>query len=235
LITVPRKAIIFSFNTLLIQFKFTLRRISQIAISQDSLDTRFSRNYKNSLGIYTNTFLASSFGNSGTLYPYRLNYRRFSGTNALRIGFNTRFDRNRINDFDTNDNTIFMNGFFSFRIGAGYERYHQIGKRFHLYYGGELNTYYRRDKDVATNLTVETTEIEQRNDFGIAPLLGLEIRIISRLSIGTEFLWNFGISSARSKTSIDNIGASSQESTTSSTNFFSDFRFPRGITLRFNF
>lgn len=222
-----RKSLYF-FLTLTLLFLGTSK-----AKAADSLSANHA--YPNAVGLHLGIGFGNIFsGGSNDLFPYRFTYRRYFGENAFRAGLGAGFDR-EIDVFNGEaELQTIQDGFYSFRVGLGYERYHAFNDRFKLYYGGEINNFYRRDISKEKSLTQHNERIDHDYQIGIAPIVGLEVRITDRFSVSAEGMWNFGFQFARTETQ-STTGAGTSFNTYKSSNQFRDFELPSGVTFRYNF
>jgi hypothetical protein len=192
-----------------------------------------NKEYKNVLAIDANGLLKQFFNFGQNPYftsPYIIGYKRIFKSNALRIGIggNISTGKSEFNDTSKNDNKR-----YNFNIGAGYERYSYISKRWNLYYGADaIFTYEYYDYHSNYSTTTSNKEITKQFGYGVSPFLGIQFRINSRLSISTETSYDIIYACGVSKRTY--TPPSDYDYTSKSSSIQTQFHAPTSIVFRIN-
>ena len=200
---------------------------------KDSVETRFDRGYKNAISMHSGGVIPF-FSSTKNLYPYRFMYRRYNGRNAFRVGVRTDLNLIRNLDFETDGEPQNRTNSYSFRIGAGYERYVPLKGRFTAYYGAELFNFTNLNRIVENGPNFSQTTNNNSTRFGVSPLIGIEFAFNPRFSLSLEMAYSLslGINKVRQETTTNGVQTST---TNTSTNLVGRMHRPKGITFRWNF
>lgn len=132
-------------------------------------------------------FLFSSGNGSGyyVVTPYMISYKRiFNNNNAIRFGVG---GTNNSENATTND-TIYNNQKNTrFNVGVGIEHYAYLTNRWNFFFGIDAIANFSAYKSEQENSAGNIYENEQtKYGYGISPLVGIQFKINSRISVTTE-------------------------------------------------
>lgn len=162
--------------------------VSTFAFGQETSQDTTKKEFKNIIGIDA-TNLVSRFFNFGTstpgfYSPYMICYKRIFKNNALRIGIGGNFQTNKGNQNDTLHPTTKRN---NMNFGIGLEHYCFLAKRWNFYFGADaIASYYYYDGVYPYSSSNYREQSSTNYKYGISPLVGLQFKINSRISISTE-------------------------------------------------
>lgn len=152
------------------------------------------KEFKNALVIDATGLLQQFFHISEGSYfydPYILRYKRFFKSNALRINVGGGY-HSYDNDITNLTGYKDYNGYVEFAVG--FEHYVYLSKRWNLYFGADAIFDYKVEgyhHHYLDSITYRSSGISY--GYGVSPLLGVQFRINSRLSIATETSYDFQI------------------------------------------
>jgi len=189
------------------------------------------KEFKNALVIDATGLIQQFFhlnDNSYFYNPYILRYKRFFKSNALRInvggGYYSHDDKNT-------DTTGIKYSRCSFSFAVGFEHYVYLSKRWNLYYGADaVFSGSREFSHMYYEPTATNDHLAIVYGYGVSPLLGVQFRINSRLSIATETSCDFEIVNRINKQTSDPASPYDQE--TKSMGFETHFHAPTSIQFR---
>lgn len=189
------------------------------------------KEFKNALVIDATGLLQQFFHLSEGSYfydPYMFRYKRFFKSNAIRVNIGGHF---YTSDNTANDTISGSRSDFYFVFGVGYERYVYLSNRWNLYYGADaIFTYSFNDSHTNFSQGNSWDQSTLSYGYGVSPLLGVQFRINSRLSIATETSYDliFGSSFNNRSTKPPSYG----DSKTKNTGFSTSFHAPTTIQFR---
>lgn len=212
---------------LLLLFSSVSFSFSQI-VKQDTT----KREYKNVVGLDATGIFRQVFNSGGAPYvysPYIISYRRIMKSNAIRVllGGNVSNNDNTMNDSMSNKSSS-----TNFNVAIGFEHYRYLGKRWNYYYGLDLLVKYSVDHNESLNPKYNTRQTNTRNGYGISPLIGLQFRINSRLSVSTEASYDIIYTTINTTSTISSSPISSKYKRTSVN---ANFNAPLSINFRIQF
>lgn len=146
--------------------------------AQDVEPSTSTSNYNRQIGIDATSLLTLFVNSNGSFNNnlYFLNFKKASKKGNFRFGFG--------GDFEIEERNSGTNSDFGFNLRFGEERYVDFGKQWRAYYGW----------DFRTNLSFisfgSNDNSQTQIALGAAPVIGLQFRINSRLSVSTEAAYN---------------------------------------------
>jgi hypothetical protein len=188
------------------------------------------KEFKNALVIDATGLLQQFFHLNDNSYfydPYLLRYKRFFKSNALRINVGGSYHSN---DNKITDSTGYKNFRCSFEFAVGFEHYVYLSKRWNLYFGADAIFDYFKEFSHSYYGTPTYDDSEISYGYGVSPLLGVQFRINSRLSIATETSCDFQVENFLDKHSSDPASYYNQK--TKSMGFATHFHAPTTIQFR---
>lgn len=169
----------------------TMVVFTTFAFGQITKPDTTKKEFKNIIEIDATGLLQQFFFSSGTgggyyvVTPYMISYKRiFNNNNAIRSGVGgTTYSNNSI----VNDTVNSSSKRTSFNVGLGIEHYSYLTKRWNFFFGVDAIANYSENESVQGNSTTSSYTNTQANyGYGISPLVGIQFKINSRISISTE-------------------------------------------------
>jgi hypothetical protein len=179
-------------------------------------------------------FLFTSGTGSGyyNITPYMISYKRiFNNNNAIRfgVGGTTSKDNSTTNDSIENSSKR-----TNFNVGIGVEHYAYLTKRWNFFFGIDAIANYSENEYVQDNTTGTTNTTKQINyGYGVSPLVGIQFKINSRISVSTETRYDIVFTQGDSKRTY--IPDSSFDTKTKSNGIRTTFNAPVNINFRVHF
>jgi hypothetical protein len=149
-----------------------------IAYSQTTVPDTTKKEFKNVISIEATGILRQFINQPNYNSPYMIGYKRIFKSNALRIGLGITSYKTIINDAMS-----IQSKYNNFYLGIGFEHYSYLTKRWNLYIGADAIISYRKSSSL---ISFSSTSNQTYTTYGISPLLGLQFKINSRLSVSTE-------------------------------------------------
>jgi hypothetical protein len=144
------------------------------------------REYKNVVGIDATTIIRQFINFNSNAYfssPYMISYKRIIKSNAIRLGL---YGNLATSENSSSDTFNVKTTSFNVNIGLGFEHYSYLTKRWNLYFGADLITKYNENQSEHFSAYDSNTQRSTNFGLGISPLIGIQFRINSRLSLSTE-------------------------------------------------
>jgi len=180
-------------------FTFVMTLLLTQVFSQDTLKSNLTqkqeKKHLNELGLdmtpFIKYYLDFSDNNTFNYQPtYLLTYRRYFKKSNFRsaIGGNYLYEENPSPFSYDSLNTIYTNKKSSFVLRVGYEFFQDLTKRWQVYYGADLITNYSFERNDAQywNAGYSNGYESKTSGFGIAPVLGIRLKMNKRISLITE-------------------------------------------------
>ncbi len=170
----------------------TIFTSSILAFGQETTQDTSKKEFKNVIGIDATNFVSRFFNFSSTPSyfnsPYVISYRRIFKSNALRVGIGGNFQNN---EGTRNDTLHPSTKRISLNLGVGFEHYCYLSKRWNFFAGAEAFTGYSYYDGIYPYSSISYREQSNTSySFGVSPLIGVQFKINSRLSISTETSYN---------------------------------------------
>lgn len=205
-----------------------------VAHGQTTVPDSTKKEFKNIIAIDATRLLRQFFNFNANSYfstPYMISYKRICKNNAFRIGVGGNFYNN---NGTTNDTLASKQTTNDFNVGIGFEHYCYLGTRWNFYFGADAIVNYRYN-DYRFSWTASTAyrRTSTNYGYGVSPLLGLQFKINSRLSIATET--SYDITYTTSKGSTTQTPPSSYDNHSKSTGIQTTFNAPTTINFRILF
>jgi hypothetical protein len=214
-------------SAILLLFSITTFSFSQIVKPDTS-----KREYKNVIALDATGILKEvfNFGPTNYIYsPYIISYRRIMKSNALRILVGGNVSNG---DNATNDTIRTKNSNTGFDFAVGFEHYSYLGKRWNYYYGIDLLAKYSISNSESISPRTIINQKLIRYGFGVSPLIGVQFRISSRLSVSTEASYNIMYTTFNTKSTFN---FSPYTLYSERTAFNAQFNAPLSISFRIQF
>lgn len=194
--------------------------------------------FKNIIEIDATGLLHQFFFSSGTgggyyvVTPYMISYKRiFNNNNAIRFGVGGTTYSDNSTQNDTIESSQKRN---SFNVGIGIEHYSYLTKRWNFFFGVDAIANYSENETVQGNSSTSTSTFTQVNyGYGVSPLVGIQFKINSRISISTETRYDIIYTQGNSKRNY--TPDSSFDSKTKSNGIQTTFNAPVNINFRIHF
>lgn len=212
----------------------TVVALTTFAFGQVTTPDTTKKEFKNVIGIDATGLLRQFFNFNTTSYfnyPYMIGYKRIFKSYAFRIGAGGNFSNTNIT---SNDTLPGKRTYSNFNFGIGLEHYSYLGKRWNFYFGADAIVKYSYN-DYQSSWTASTSNRQTSTNYGygVSPLLGLQFKINSRLSIATET--SYDITYTTSKDSSTRTPSSVYDSHSKSTGLKTNFNAPTTINFRIQF
>lgn len=164
-----------------------LSTLTLLSYSQETQADTTKKDYKNVIAIDATGLLQQFFNFNTSFYnnsPYIITYKRIFKSNALRFGMGGSF---RTNEGTQDDTLPMLSVDRRINFGIGFEHYSYISKRWNFFFGGDAIFYYRFYDGKYPYTTISYREQSSTTiKYGVSPLLGVQFKINSRLSLSTE-------------------------------------------------
>jgi hypothetical protein len=168
-----------------------------LAVAQDTIK---KKQYNNEFGFDATPFIKQFLNFSQTQFPeyytptYYLTYRRFFANGDIRAAIGASFANNESLPSNSNADTVVLNDkTYSISARVGWEWFDNLGKRWQVFYGIDFLADYQYNKgddnEWETTNTGNTyfVGVESTTQiFGLAPILGIRLKLTKRLSLLTE-------------------------------------------------
>ena len=134
--------------------------------------------------LYTGTGASYYYGT-----PYMISYKRIlKNNNAIRFGVSGSVYNQNSTKSDTLKDSSKRN---TFNVGLGIEHYCYLTKRWNFFFGIDLiANYTNNDLVQGISSTITYHNIQTIYGYGASPLLGIQFKINSRMSISTEMRYD---------------------------------------------
>ncbi|MFL5765141.1 MAG: hypothetical protein ACJ77K_14455 [Bacteroidia bacterium] len=211
---------------------------TSVCVAQNTTPDTTKKDRRNVIGIDVTGLAQEFIGFNSYPYgypyygsPYLLQYKRIFHVNALRVGFggNASKDNGR-----QNDTLHSARSRTQFNIGIGFEHYSYLAKRWNLFCGIDAimnytNDFYESSRTATTSYSTENTNY----GYGFSPLLGIQFRINSRMSVATET--SFDVTWTRGKSTQREVPSTGYDKDGVGTGFQTQLHAPLGIVFRVMF
>jgi hypothetical protein len=189
---------------------------------------------KNLVGLDATSLLRQFFNlNTQSFYfsPYLISYRRFFKSNALRLHFGGQANKS---DNVQNDTMKYSSSMTRLNLAIGFEHFVYLSKKWNFNFGIDAIHYlYNNTFKQPYSSTSYYQQINKESHYGLTPLVGVQFKFNSRLSLTTETRLQFAWYNSTSKT--ENNSFPSNNSSSTGQGYQTEFIVPTSLTLNVHF